>query len=205
MIGPDETSPVLLRARELTGRPVVTLGGEFEAEVKDVVFESDGGRIAGFTLRNRGLFSRARKDAVAWTAVHGVGRDAVMIRDATQLVPAKDLAPRKVARKGNVLDDRVLTDSGRDLGTVVDVVLQAGAGLDVVGYEIEASEALGTAGRRVFIPLPGTVSVSGENLIVPASAAEFVSDDLSGFGAAVAEFRARLREAPEEETDDAVQ
>lgn len=198
MIPPSETSVILLRARELAGRPVVTLGGELEAEIKDVVFESDGGRIAGFTLRNEGLFSRARKDALPWRAVHGVGRNAVMIRDAEQLVPAGELAPKKVARKGNVLEDRVLTDSGRELGTVVDVVLQGGAGLEVVGYEIEASAALGTAGRRVLIPLPDTVSVSGENLIVPASAAEFVSEDLSGFGAAVDEFRSRLREGRDE-------
>lgn len=196
MIPPAETSTFLLRARELTGRPVVTLGGELVAEIKDVVFESAGGRIAGFTLRNQGLFSRARKDALPWAAVHGIGRDAVMIRDAEQLQPATELAPKKAARKGDVLDDRVLTDSGRELGKVVDVVLQGGAGLEVVGYEVEASEALGTAGRRVFIPLPDTVAVSGENLIVPAAAAEFVSEDLSGFGAAVDEFRARLRQSP---------
>ena len=202
MIPPSETSAILLRARELAGRPVVTLGGELEAEIKDVVFQSDGGRIAGFTLRNEGLFSRARKDALPWQAVHGVGRDAVMIRDAGQLVPAEEIAPKQAARKGNVLDDRVLTDSGRELGTVIDVVLQGGVGLGVVGYEIEASAALGTAGRRVFIPLPDTVAVSGENLIVPASAAEFVSEDLSGFGAAVDEFRARLREGRDEGDQD---
>ena len=64
MIPPSPTSAILLRARELAGRPVVTLGGELEAEIKDVVFESDGGPVAGFTLRNEGLFSRARKDAL---------------------------------------------------------------------------------------------------------------------------------------------
>jgi len=89
---------------------------------------------------------------------------------------------------------RVLTDNGRDLGRVVDVVLHSGTSLDVVGYEVEASEALGTAGRHVFIPLPDTVAVSGENLIVPAAATEFVSEDLAGFGASVGAFRTRLRE-----------
>lgn len=192
------TQDRLLRAHELTGQPVVTLGGELAGEIKDVVFERSGGHIAGFTLRNPGLFSRARKDSLPWEGVHGVGRDAVMILDPDVLVPTKELAPRKQARKGNVLDVRVLTDSGRDLGRVVDVVLQGGAGLEVVGYEVEASEALGTAGRRVFIPLPDTVAVSGENLIVPAAAAEFVSEDLAGFGAAVDEFRQRLREGREE-------
>ncbi|MGH4024332.1 MAG: PRC-barrel domain-containing protein [Pseudonocardiaceae bacterium] len=185
---------LLLRARELTGRPVVTLDGELVAEIKDIVFERSGGAIAGFTLRNPGLFSRSRKDALPWQGVHGVGRDAVMVPDESVLLRTKELASRKEARKGDVLDDRVLTDNGRDLGRVVDVVLQAGVGLEVVGYEVEASEALGTAGRRVLIPLPDTVAVSGENLIVPAAATEFVSEDLAGFGAAVDAFRARLRE-----------
>jgi uncharacterized protein YrrD len=185
---------LLLRASELAGRPVVTLGGELVAEIKDIVFERTGGRIAGFTLRNPGLFSRSRKDSLPWASVHGVGRDAVMVPDETVLIAAKDLAPRKQARKADVLEDRVLTDNGRDLGRVVDVVLHGGASLDVVGYEVEASEALGTAGRRVLIPLPDTMAVSGENLIVPAAATEFVSEDLAGFGAAVDAFRARLRE-----------
>jgi uncharacterized protein YrrD len=184
----------LLRTSELVGRPVVTLGGELVAEIKDIIFESTGGRIAGFTLRNPGLFSRSRKDSLPWSEVHGIGRDAVMVTDETELPAAKQLAPRKQARKANVLEDRVLTDNGRDLGRVVDVVLHCGARLEVVGYEVEASEALGTAGRRVLIPLPDTVAVSGENLIVPAAATEFVSDDMAGFGAAVDAFRARLRE-----------
>ncbi|MGH3866331.1 MAG: PRC-barrel domain-containing protein [Pseudonocardiaceae bacterium] len=188
------TPLLLLRASELTGRPVVTLGGELVAEIKDIVFERAGGRIAGFTLRNPGLFSRSRKDSLLWGGVHGVGRDAVMVSDETVLVPAKELAPRKQAHKADVLEDRVLTDTGRDLGRVVDVVLHSETSLDVVGYEVQASEALGTAGRRVFIPLPDTVAVSGEHLIVPAAATEFVSEDLAGFGAAVGAFRARLRE-----------
>ncbi len=188
------TPGLLLRTSELVGRPVVTLGGELVAEIKDIVFESTGGRIAGFTLRNPGLFSRARKDSLPWSEVHGVGRDAVMVSDETVLVAAKELAPRKQARKADVLEDRVLTDNGRDLGRVVDVVVHCGTRLEVVGYEVEASEALGTAGRRVLIPLPDTVAVSGENLIVPAAATEFVSEDLAGFGAAVDAFRARLRE-----------
>ncbi len=42
------------------------------------------------------------------------------------------------------------------------------------------------------MPLPDTLSVSGEALILPESALDFIRDDLAGFGAAVEEFRARL-------------
>lgn len=45
---------------------------------------------------------------------------------------------------------------------------------------------------HVADPLPDTVAASGEHLVVPASAADFVGDDLAGFGAAVDAFRAQL-------------
>src|SRR5690348_12971290 len=176
---------LVMRASEVIGRPVVTLGGEFVAGIKDVGFERTGGRIAGFTLRSPELFSRSRKDALPWAGVHGLGRDAVMVAAETVIVPTKELTPRKQARKADVLQDRMLTDTGRDLGRVVDVVLYGRTCMEVVSYEVEASETLGTAGQRVLIPLPDTVAVSGEHLIVPAAATEFVSDDLAGFGAAV--------------------
>ena len=53
-------------------------------------------------------------------------------------------------------------------------------------------EALGRAGHKVLIPLPDTISVSGEALIVPAAASEFVSDNLADFGASIEAFRARV-------------
>ena len=90
----------------------------------------------------------------------------------------------------------MLTDTGTELGTVVDVILQVGGAhertCDVVGYDIESSEASGHQGTRLLIPLPDALAVSGEHLIVPASARDFVADDLAGFGAAMDAFRAHL-------------
>jgi len=47
-------------------------------------------------------------------------------------------------------------------------------------------------GHNVFIPLPDTVSLSGDNVIVPDTATAYIRDDLSGFGGAVADFRSQL-------------
>jgi hypothetical protein len=95
-----------------------------------------------------------------------------------------------------VLGSQVLTDSGVDLGIVIDVIVAVGetpgGQCDVVGYEIAASEALGTKGTKLLIPLPDTIAASAEHLMVPASARDFVSHDLAGFGAAVLAFRAQL-------------
>jgi uncharacterized protein YrrD len=188
-----------MRTSEITKRPVVTMAGEDVAQVKDVVYAAGGGAVGGFTLAGRGLFSGPLKQSLAWRAVTALGSDAVMIADESVLEPTQTLLDASAASGGSggdVLGSQVLTDTGTDLGTVVDVVLEVGdtrgGACDVVGYEIEASEALGTKGTKVLIPLPDTLAASGQHLMVPASAKDFVSHDLAGFGASVAAFRAQL-------------
>lgn len=181
---------VLMRATEIVKRPVVTLAGEDIAQIKDIVYESHGGSVAGFTLAGRGLFAGPLKTGLVWPAVHGLGPDAVMVADEGALTALDDVlgsAGERSAGGGDVLGSRVLTEGGTDLGKVVDVVLEVGAALDVVGYELDPKE-----GKKVFIPLPDTLAVSGQALVVPDAAREFVSDDLAGFGAAVTAFRAHF-------------
>jgi uncharacterized protein YrrD len=189
----------LMRTSEVTKRPVVTLGGEDIAQIKDVVYSAGGGAVGGFTLAGRGLFSGPSKQALPWTSVLALGPDAVMIRDEEVLEPSAtvlSLSESSGGSGGDVLGSQVLTDTGTELGTVVDVILEVSDGgggqCDVVGYEVEASEVLGTHGTRVFIPLPDTLAVSGDHLMVPASATDFIAHDLAGFGAAVAAFRQQL-------------
>lgn len=96
---------------------------------------------------------------------------------------------------GDVIASAVLTESGTELGTVVEVVIETGDRADVVGFEIEAVEGLRPGDdHHVFIPLPDTLAISGDNIIVPDSARDFVRDDLTGFGGAVADFRSQLGE-----------
>jgi uncharacterized protein YrrD len=183
---------VLLRAAELVKRPVVTLAGEDVAQIKDVVYASATGELAGFTLNGRGMFSGPMKKTLPWAAVHGMGPDAVMIRDETAFAGKDALAGEPEGAGGSVLGSRVLTDGGRELGRVTDLILAVGeGGTDAVGYEIEPTDE--QAPRRQFVPLPDTLAVSGETLLVPDAAIEFIRDDLAGFGAAVDEFRERLR------------
>ncbi len=189
----------LMRTSEIAKRPVVTLAGEDVAQIKDIVYSAGGGAVGGFTLAGRGLFAGPLKQALAWTAVSALGADAVMIDDDSVLGDIPQVLSSSASSGGsggNVLGSQVLTDSGIDLGTVVDVIIQvgdtAGGQCDVVGYEIQASEALGSKGTRLLIPLPDTLAASGEHLMVPAAAKDFVTQDLAGFGAAVLAFRAQL-------------
>lgn len=189
----------LMRTSEVTKRPVVTLAGEDVAQVKDVVYSAGGGAVGGFTLAGRGLFAGPLKLALPWSSVLALGPDAVMIRDEDAFEPTATVLDRSGSTGGSggdVLGSQVLTDAGTDLGTVVDVILEVtddGRGpCLVVGYEVQASEALGTNGTKVFVPLPDTLAASGDHLLVPASAKNFIAHDLAGFGAAVQAFRRQL-------------
>ncbi len=189
-----------MRTSEIEKRPVVTTAGDDLAQIKDVVYSAGGGEVGGFTLAGRGLFSGPMKLALSWANVAALGGDAVMVADSDALEELQRVLDRSASAGGsggNILGSQVLTDAGTDLGTVVDVILQvtgsgASSHCDVVGYEIESSEALGNKGTKVLIPLPDTLAASGEHLMVPASAKNFVGDDLAGFGASVEAFRAQL-------------
>ncbi|MEO8888311.1 MAG: PRC-barrel domain-containing protein [Jatrophihabitantaceae bacterium] len=189
----------LMRTSEIAKRPVVTMAGEDVAQIKDVIYAAGGGAVGGFTLAGRGLLAGPLKQSLAWASVAALGSDAVMITDESVLEPTRavlDASASTGGSGGDVLGSRVLTEAGTDLGSVVDVVIEVAddrrSQCDVIGYEIEASEALGTKGTTLLIPLPDTLAASGEHLMVPASAQDFVSHDLAGFGAAVQAFRAQL-------------
>ena len=98
-----------------------------------------------------------------------------------------------------MLGSQVLTDTGTDLGAVVDVIVEVGCRraasgattCDVVGYEIEASEALEKGGPGCSCRCPTRWPSRGAPHRA-RSAKDFVRHDLAGFGAAVEDFRAQL-------------
>lgn len=187
---------VLLRAGELPGRPVVTVAGEDVAQVRDVVYDTGSGEVIGFTLAKRGMFGGRMKQVLPWEHVEGLGPHAVIIGDEDALTPRDGL--REPADDRDVLGARVLTDDGRKLGEVRDLVIEVHDGVaDVVGYEIDPSDSFRESSSHVLLPLPDTLAASGDNLVVPAAATEYVRDDIAGFGAAVEDFRAELRRTEE--------
>ena len=182
---------VLLRASELPKRVIVTVAGEDVAQVRDVVYDTVSGEIIGFTLAKRGIFGGRRKDVLPWERVEGLGPDALVIPDEDAFVPPDGL--RESPDDRDVLGARVLTDDGRQLGVVRDLVVEVHGGVaDVVGYEIEPAESFRDSSSHVLLPLPDTLAASGDNLVVPATATDYVRDDIAGFGAAVDDFRRQL-------------
>jgi sporulation protein YlmC with PRC-barrel domain len=179
----------LMAARSITTRPVVTLGGDAVAHVKDTVCDADASRITGFTLSGRGLLSGPLKEGLPWSAVWALGHDAVMIRDRRGLVSTAAMTAPQQTLRARVLGARVLTEAGDEVGTVLDVVVEGGTGGWVVGFRVAASRGFVPGRtrhrRRVYVPRGESLTVSGRSLVLPQAAVRHVADDLPGFTALV--------------------
>lgn len=176
----------VLRASALLGLPVVTIdAGEDVAEVRDVLYSSERHELLGFTLNKRGRLAGRLDRSLPVSGVSAIGADAVMVDDEDALSGEADLAGRADG-SAPVIGNRVVSSSGDVLGEVVGVILTTGTSPTAVGYEISTPESDDTA----FIPISAQVALSGDNLMVPDEATEFIRNDLAGFGAAVEDYRA---------------
>ncbi|GGM07662.1 hypothetical protein GCM10010129_59430 [Streptomyces fumigatiscleroticus] len=104
----------------LVGLPVVSLAGGAElGVVRSPVLDAGSGLVTH--LRIRGRLRPARKETVlAWDAVHAVGPEAVLVRSAVR----SPVPPPRL----DVLGRRVLTETGDERGTVLDVVFDPSTG-----------------------------------------------------------------------------
>jgi sporulation protein YlmC with PRC-barrel domain len=201
---------MLERATALVGLPVVSITeGDALADIKDVIYAPEEGRLLGFTLNSRRRLGGPVKEPLPTSAVYAIGRDAVMVDDHAALGASDLRGTRKDSAGRNVLGDEVLTDVGSRIGRISDLIVVLGVVTDpdaaavpgtvtppgdrpgdVVGYELAPEpDAEGGEARTRYLPLPDTLAVSGEYLMVPARAAVFVQDDMATFAAALASYR----------------
>ncbi len=98
---------LLMTASQIRGLPVVTVeGGEDVAEVRDVIYSPEEGRLVGVTLNKRGFLAGRSRDVLPADAIHAIGQDAVMVLNDSKLVAPED-APEDVghpATERNVLE-----------------------------------------------------------------------------------------------------
>jgi uncharacterized protein YrrD len=168
----------LMHGRDVAGLPVVDVSsGEDVAEIRDLIFDPGQGEVQGFTLAKRGLFGRRLREVLPVDLIRSVGTHAVMIDSTDAIIDPDDAAPdiAAVDRKADVTSNSVITESGRNLGQVLDVILAGGAHPRVVGYQIGG----GSAGDG-FVPIDTSRAVSASTLVVPDSFENRVRTDLTG-------------------------
>ncbi len=177
----------LMRASDVMGLPVVSISsGEDIAEIRDVVYDGSRTNLIGFTLNKRGFLAGRMSEVLEIGDCAAIGRDAVMVAsDESLAADTEAVTTVAPADKATVASGRVLSAKGTDLGEVIGVIIETDGIPSAVGYEIKPPDGK----ESLFIPIAEQITVSKENLLVPAELDQFVAYDLAGFGAAVDRYR----------------
>lgn len=168
----------IVRAGDVIGMPVVTLDeATIVGEVRDVLFDPGEARVAGFTLRGRGLLSPPLLGLLPGADVRALGQDAVMIESESAVIRDKQRIREHVPKKREAPGSEVVTDDGEPVGTVSDIVLEIGDdGMTVVGYCIERDD-----GRELIVPTLEAPREWSDVIVVPPGIEERAAEGLVGF------------------------
>lgn len=180
------TTQPLMRGTDLIGRPVVDASaGEDVAEVQDLVFDPADGTLVGFTLKGRGAFAGRLATVLALDGIASIGTDAVMISGLDVLSAQGDQGGERVTSASEageeVVNDLVVTESGRSLGKVIDVIVRGGSSPQVVAFEIDGGEV-----GPGLVPISEQRGVSASALVVPDEFESRIHHDLTGLASELA-------------------
>ena len=165
-----------VRAMSLVGLPVVGLDdGEKAGDIRDVVVSPSEERVTGFTLDAGSLFGDAIR--LPLSEVHATGRDAIVLEHGGPRSERDSDDSAAEDGTASIISVDVVTESGRRLGRVSDVVVDADADARVIGFEIDGSDD-----ERLLIRRADAISVSGDALVVAADAQPVEWNELAGFG-----------------------
>jgi uncharacterized protein YrrD len=144
-----------VNAAELIGRPVLDLAtATTVGTVDDVLVDPTQLRAAGLRL---GKKTSAPGDWLAWERISAVGPDAVTIEAADRTEGFVEEPTRRALRGGGVLGGRVLTDQGRQMGSLDDVTIEEDGSVTslIVGtVEVPSQELLGIGSYATVVRDP---------------------------------------------------
>jgi uncharacterized protein YrrD len=136
-----------MRIEELKDKPVVSMAsGTKLGAVHDFLLDDSYRQIAALAIGGGGLFG-GHKQAVAYSAIHGIGPDAVMVSGQDAVQEVGDSSPLGKAHAFDALQQQVMSESGVNLGRVV---------------EMEFEPQTGALSSLCFAPHGDTASAEGE-------------------------------------------
>jgi sporulation protein YlmC with PRC-barrel domain len=125
----------MIRATELAGRAVVDIdAAEKIGTIDKIILDPDGKQVAGFVVTRTGSSFPGNKaqSLIPSTGVHAIGPDAVTIRQSG--VAGTDMGRLETLPRGSdVIGRKVVSEDGRFLGKVSDVLIERVDGR-IIGY-----------------------------------------------------------------------
>lgn len=156
----------------LLGLPVLEIEtGTQIGEVYEVALDMEQATVCGIILKTANWFSQ--EQGIAFKNLHSIGRDAVMVRNAAVIQEYSAFASTRSYRLQDLLDKPIFTETGLQLGTLVDIRFNAATG-EFDEYQVSDSVVADLLSGRMVMPLPPVQVVGQEKLIVPEAMAKLL-------------------------------
>jgi len=169
----------MIRAKELDGRDVVDLeSAEKIGHVDEIFLDPAGGRIAAYSVsEHSSLVGGGRRTFVPPSAVESIGPEAIMVRPGFRRdVPTS--SPESFPRLSQVTGRKVVTQSGKVVGAVADVLIDGPEGT-IIGYQLKDASWTGHLGEMLnpddnhdfdYVRADADIRLGDDLLVVPDDA-----------------------------------
>lgn len=169
----------MIRARELDGRAVIDLDtAEKLGFVDEIYLDPSGSRLAALkATEGASLVGGGRRTIIPAASIASIGPEAIMLRPTGKV----DLSPPRIdslPRLSNIMGRKVVTESGKLLGAIGDVLIED-AGGRIAGFELKDAGwtgglsnmfGAGRDHRPDYVRSDAGIRLSDELLVVPDGA-----------------------------------
>src|SRR5262245_61937269 len=139
----------MIKGSQLIGRAVIDMeAAERLGKIKEIIVQRDGERIAGFVLVHGETFvgSGGKRRMIPASAVFSIGPDAMTVRGSSiQELAELDNLPRM----SDIIGHKMITQSGRLLGVIDDMLVNRADGT-IVGFVV--GEGVRSKLENIFNP-----------------------------------------------------
>jgi uncharacterized protein YrrD len=139
----------MIKGSQLLGRAVIDIeAAERLGKIKEIIVQRDGERVAGFVVVHGETIVRTagKRRMIPASAVHSIGPDAMTVRgSAMQELAELDNLPRM----SDIIGHKMVTQSGRLLGIIDDVLINRADG-KIVGFVV--GEGVRSKLENIFNP-----------------------------------------------------
>jgi uncharacterized protein YrrD len=126
----------MIKGSQLVGRAVIDMeAAQRLGRIKEIIVQHDGERVAGFVVVHGETIvgTGGTRRTIPASALHSIGPDAITVRGSALKERASDLGG--LPRMSDVIGHKMVTRSGRLLGSIDDMLIN-GADGRIIGYVI---------------------------------------------------------------------
>jgi uncharacterized protein YrrD len=139
----------MIKGSQLVGRAVIDMeAAERLGKIREIIVQRDGERVAGFVIVHGETIvgSGGKRRVIPASAVHSIGPDAMTVRGSSmQELAELDNLPRM----SDIIGHKMITQSGRLLGVIDDMLINRADGT-IVGFVV--GEGVRTKLENIFNP-----------------------------------------------------